>query len=60
MGAMRVEIAHGFLPRAWRVFIGHGEHQIDECGDRASIPGLFLDRDRANAACGVVARYPTG
>jgi hypothetical protein len=33
---------HGFLPRAWRVFIGHGEHQIDECGDRASIPRLFL------------------
>src|SRR5271157_6291221 len=60
MGTMCVEIAHGFFPRARWIFIGHGQHQIDERGNGLGIPGLFLRRDGANAACGIVARHATG
>jgi hypothetical protein len=40
MGTVRVEVAHSFFSRPWRVFIGHGQYQIDECGNRLAIPGL--------------------
>ena len=48
------------LPRAWWVFIGHGQHPIDEPSDGPGIPSLFLRGKATNSPCGIVARHGTG
>ena len=55
MRTMCVEITHGFLACTRRFLIRHGQHFIDERGNGPGLLGLFLQRDRENAACGVFA-----
>ena len=51
---MGIEIAHGFFPCPGWVFIGHGQHPLDQGGDGPGIVRLFLGSDREDAASGVV------
>ena len=50
-----VKVPHRFLPGTRRVIVGQRKHQLDERSDCFGIPGMFLRRDRENAASGVVA-----